>query len=78
MFAYNTVYDTGIGLQIQIVGAGAPVELRGSVMTKAVSGTATSDNNLLNVSAADFKKFVHEDVSRRSHAETIVRQRLLA
>jgi hypothetical protein len=28
--------------------------------------------------AADFKKFVHEDVSRRSHAETIVRQRLLA
>jgi hypothetical protein len=28
--------------------------------------------------AADFKRFVHEDVSRRSHAEEIVRHQLLA
>ena len=28
--------------------------------------------------AADFKKFVHEDVSRRSHAEETVRHQLLA
>lgn len=56
VFANNTVYDTGLGLQVQIVGAGAPVEIRNSVLGKGVSSTATASNNLLNVSDADWKK----------------------
>lgn len=56
VFAHDTVYNTGLGLQIQNVGAGAPVVLRNSVLGKGITGTATSEGNLLNVDDATWKK----------------------
>lgn len=57
VFVHNTVYDTGLGLQNQMAGAGAAVELRNSILSKGVVGGAvTQSGSLLDVSAADFKK----------------------
>ena len=55
-FENNTVFGAGIGLQIQIEGPMAPVELHNSILNGSTSGKLLASDNLLGVSPADFKK----------------------
>lgn len=57
-FLNNTVYDVGAGVQIQINGAGAAVEIRNNVMSAGISGPGTlytESNNLTRAPATTFR-----------------------
>ena len=57
-FYNNTVYDVGAGVQIQINGAGAPVQIRNNVLSAGISGPGnlyTEANNLIRAPATVFR-----------------------
>ncbi len=57
-FYNNTVYDVGVGVQIQINGAGAPVQIRNNVLSAGISGPGnlyTESNNLISAAASVFR-----------------------
>lgn len=66
-FYNNTVYDVGAGVQIQINGAGAPVDIRNNVLSGGISGPGTlytESNNLLRAPAATFRSaYANPDVA---------------
>ena len=55
-FYHNTVFDVGAGLQIQINGAGDPVDIQRNILQGRITGqnNRTEQDNLIQASLADF------------------------
>ena len=55
-FYHNTVFDVGAGLQIQINGAGDPVDIQRNIFQGRITGqdNRTEQDNLIQASLADF------------------------